>query len=83
MFLEKIGKKFAKGAKAEILNPESGKIDIPWDKVIKAGMALLELGVLAIAVFSGGASKPVEKPYGGTIVINNYISRREDDVRKN
>lgn len=72
--IEDAGKKFAKGAKKEILEPRKNSID--WEKVIKAGAALLELGIFALAVFGGGKSCGGNKELGcNTIVINNVIQR--------
>ena len=72
--VEDMGKKFAKGAKKEILEPKKNSID--WEKVIKAGAALLELGVFALAIFGGGKSDGGNKELGySTIIINNIIQR--------
>lgn len=62
---EKFGKKFIQGAKAEILEPTTPGID--WKKVLEAGCALLELGIFAFAMLSGGRSS--------TVIVNNYIQR--------
>lgn len=70
--IEDAGKKFAKGAKKEILEPKKNSID--WEKVIKAGAALLELGIFALAVFGGGTRCGGNKEPGyNNIVINNII----------
>lgn len=63
--LEKLGKKFIQGAKAEILEPTTSGID--WEKVIEAGCALLELGIFAFAMLGGGRSS--------TMIVNNYIQK--------
>lgn len=68
--MEDAGKKFAKGAKKEILEPKKNSID--WEKVIKAGAALLELGIFALAVFGGGKGCGGNKMESHTIIINNY-----------
>ena len=69
--IEDAGKKFAKGAKKEILEPKKNSID--WEKVIKAGAALLEIGIFALAVFGGGKSGGRTQMESHTIIINNYI----------
>lgn len=68
--LEKLGKKFIQGAKAEIISPEKPSLD--WEKVIEAGCALLELGIFAFAMLSG---KECEGSYGRTVIVNNYIQK--------
>jgi len=68
--LEKLGKKFIQGAKAEILEPTTPGID--WEKVIEAGCALLELGIFAFAMLSGRGCR---ESYGRTVIVNNYIQR--------
>ena len=69
MLLEKLGKKFAKGAKAEILEPKDDK---DFFRFLEAGISLLELGIFALAMFSKSGSSSVSTPT--TIVVNNYIT---------
>lgn len=65
VMFEKFGKKFIQGAKAEILEPTTPGVD--FEKVIEAGCALLELGIFAFAMLSGGRSS--------TVIVNNYIQK--------
>lgn len=65
VMFEKLGRKFIQGAKAEIVSPEKPSLD--WEKVIEAGCALLELGIFAFAMLSGGRSS--------TVIVNNYIQK--------
>lgn len=72
MMLEKFGRKFVQGAKAEIMEPE--KPTINWEKVIEAGCALLEFGVFAFAMLSGCRNSNQDL-YEHTVIVNNYIQR--------
>lgn len=71
--LEKLGRKIARGAKAEILEPQKG---IDWGKIAEAAWRIAQAGLFAAAViWSGRSERLVRTPT--TIVINNYISKED------
>ena len=80
---ERLGRKFIKGAKAELSEPGEGAAkDI--QKVIKAASGLLEIGIMVLAVILAGksAGSSNAQAYGdaGHVVINNYIyTDRKDE----
>ena len=67
---ERIGRKLARGAKAEILEPtdSAGLRD-----VLGIALQALEAGLLALALFLPD-KKEASSP---TVIVNNYISKRE------
>ena len=71
--LEKLGRKLAQGAKAEILEPVN-KNEIDWRKVINAGLTVLEFGVFIFSMFAGSKSQSESST---TVIVNNYMYKED------
>lgn len=68
---EKLGRKFMKGAKAEILeNPQ-----FDWDGLLKAAIKIAEFGMF-VAVLAWGGKSSVRTP---TVINNYYIYKGADN----
>lgn len=68
---EKIGRKFVKGAKAELSDTSS----LDWDKILHAAIRIAEAGLFTAVIFwSGKSESSVRTP---TVIVNNYISKGE------
>ena len=70
--LERLGRKIARGAKAEILEPQQG---IDWGKIAEAAWRIAQAGLFAAAViWSGRSERLVRTP---TVIVNNYIVKEK------
>ena len=70
--LERLGRKIARGAKAEILEPQKG---IDWGKIAEAAWRIAQAGLFAAAViWSGRSERLVRTP---TVIVNNYIVKEK------
>ena len=69
MIFENLGRKFAKGARAEILEPKDEEFN--WRVLADGIAALVKVGALVFAFVSTGSQTTVSQP--STIIINNYI----------
>ena len=65
---EKIGRKLACGAKAEIID----KTGMDWNKVLKIITAVAETGLFVIAF---ALDRKSQKPQTTTMIVNNYITK--------
>lgn len=70
---EKLGRKLAKGAKAEILETPEGEFG--WRNILEGLTAIVKIGVIVFAIINpDGKTQPAQPQ---TIIINNYISKGE------
>lgn len=67
---ERIGRKLARGAKAEILDPSDST---SFHDILEVATHVLEAGLLALALFLPD-KKETSSP---TVIVNNYISKGE------
>lgn len=72
---EWIGRKFVKGAKAEI--EESVMDDEGSGLLMKSAEILLEIGFFAFLLVTGGKPKKHNGDAASTVIINNYLQKGE------
>ena len=69
---ERIGRKLARGAKAEILEPTDSA---SLRDILGIALQALEAGLLALALFLPEPDK--KETSSPTVIVNNYISKGE------
>ena len=72
---EKLGRKFMRGAKAELTDGDGPDIE----KILCTGLKVLGAGIMLIAMFMGAKSGHGQPEGSGTIVINNYIMKDDKE----